>query len=101
MNITELLQKRKEIRRKILYAEDHKAYESAKAELEEIDTLIPWVHYAIIDSTTEHRRDGVELKFSHIRNDLDQKPLSEWTEEELNMLPYDIEDIDLAQIIKK
>lgn len=70
------------------------------AEIEALDATIPWVQYKITGANVEQRRDGGHWEFQSLRTDLDQTPLIEWPKDELEIIPWHIEDLDMAEIEK-
>ncbi len=100
MDIQALLEQRKVLRRKALYAVGHEAYTKLMAEIAELDKQIPWVQYRIKGANAEQRHDGEHWEFQSLHADLAGKPLIEWTIEELQRIPWRIEDLGLATIEK-
>lgn len=99
-DVQSLLEQRRALRRQALYAVGNEAYLFIMRQVEELDKKIPWVHYKITGMNVEARRDGVVWEFQSLDPDLAEKPLIEWTTEELRRIPWNIEDLDLAEIEK-
>jgi len=100
VEIEKLLVQRRALRKEMLYCVGHEKYLAAKAKVETLDAIIPWVHYKVTGANVEQRRDGGHFEFQSLDGNLDKKPLSEWTENELERIPYYIEDIDIAIVSK-
>lgn len=99
-NLQALLEQRKSLRREALYSVGHESYSKIMSEIAELDKQIPWVHYKIKGANPEQRRDGEHREFQSLHTDLADKPLSEWTIEELQRIPWHIEDLNIATIEK-
>lgn len=98
-SISELLSERRVLRRQMLFAATNTEHQQLLLRLKELDKKIPWITYKISVGPSKLDKGGFRI-FQHLDPDLDKKPLSKWTDQELGVFPWTIENPELATISK-